>query len=106
METKLLILDLDGVLIDSKDIHFLALNKALRLVNSNFVINEADHLAIYDGLPTRKKLELIKKLKKKDHEFICQQKQKFTTVLFNKIKENKNLKKNLLKLKKKILKLH
>ena len=105
METKLLILDLDGVLIDSKDIHFLALNKALRLVNSNFVINKADHLAIYDGLPTRKKLELIKKLKKKDHEFICQQKQKFTTVLFNKIKENKNLKKNLLKLKKKNIKI-
>ena len=105
METKLLILDLDGVLIDSKDIHFLALNKALRLVNSNFVINEADHLAIYDGLPTRKKLELIKKLKKKDYEFICQQKQKFTTVLFSKIKENKNLKKNLLKLKKKNIKI-
>ena len=96
METKLLILDLDGVLIDTKEIHFLALNKALRLVNSNFVISEADHLAIYDGLPTRKKLELIskfKKLKKRDHEFIWQQKQKFTTNLFDKIKENKNLKK-------------
>ena len=108
METKLLILDLDGVLIDSKEIHFLALNKALRLVNSNFVISEADHLSIYDGLPTRKKLELIskfKKLKKKDHEFIWQQKQKFTTSLYDKIKENKNLKKNLLKLKKKNIKI-
>ena len=108
METKLLILDLDGVLIDSKEIHFLALNKALRLVNSNFVISEPDHLAIYDGLPTRKKLELIskfKKLKKSDHEFIWQQKQKFTTILFDKIKENKNLKKNLLKLKRKNIKI-
>lgn len=108
MDSKLLILDLDGVLIDSKEIHFLALNKALRLVNSNFVISEADHLSIYDGLPTIKKLELIskhKKLKKKDHKFIWQQKQKFTTILFDKIKENKNLKKNLLNLKKQNIKI-
>ena len=42
---NLIIFDLDGVLIDSKDIHFLALNKALEEINPIYVINKEDHLS-------------------------------------------------------------
>jgi len=49
MTTKLVIFDLDGVLIDSKDYHYEALNQALSL-NSNptqaedFTINREEHV--------------------------------------------------------------
>ena len=55
---KLVIFDLDGVLIDSKDYHYEALNQAL---GKEYAISRADHVAIYDGLPTKAKLELLTK---------------------------------------------
>ncbi len=58
--TKLVIFDLDGVLIDSKDFHFNALNKAL---GKKYAISKEDHVSNYDGLPTSKKLELLSKRK-------------------------------------------
>jgi len=48
---------MDGVLIDAKDWHYEALNQALALFGMN--ISRDEHLAIYDGLPTRKKLEML-----------------------------------------------
>ena len=36
---KLIIFDLDGVLIDSKDIHHSALNKAIELFDKNYIIS-------------------------------------------------------------------
>ena len=58
---KLLIFDLDGVLINSKHIHYKALNNALEQVfhDNRFFISEEDHLSIYDGLPTKKKLQIL-----------------------------------------------
>ena len=61
--TKLVIFDLDGVLIDSKDYHFDALNTALAKVGEQYVISRQEHVSIYDGLPTRPKLELLTKNK-------------------------------------------
>ena len=58
---KLVIFDLDGVLYDSKEIHFIALNKALSDIDPELVITEAEHLKTYDGLPTNKKLNLLTK---------------------------------------------
>ena len=58
--TKLVIFDLDGVLIDSKDYHYDALNQAL---GSEYTISREEHVSIYDGLPTRKKLEILTKKK-------------------------------------------
>ena len=52
---KTIIFDLDGVLIESKEIHYKALNAALP---SKYRISYEEHLAEYDGLPTRSKLEL------------------------------------------------
>mgnify|MGYP001411612317 CR=1 FL=1 len=57
---KLVIFDLDGVLIDSKEIHFEALNLAL---DEKFRISREEHISEYDGLPTREKLNLLSEKK-------------------------------------------
>ena len=53
---KTIVFDLDGVLIESKEIHFKALNKALP---PQYKISYEEHLSTYDGLPTRRKLNLL-----------------------------------------------
>ena len=57
---KLVIFDLDGVLIDSKDYHFEALNLAL---GEKYSISREEHLNDYDGLPTSEKLKLLSEKK-------------------------------------------
>lgn len=49
--------DLDGVLVDATEWHYEALNRALRLFG--FGITRYEHLSCYNGLPTRKKLEML-----------------------------------------------
>ena len=56
---KLIIFDLDGVLVDSKKLHFDALDKALSLVGEEYRISYQDHLTSYDGLSTSKKLKML-----------------------------------------------
>ena len=56
---KGLIFDLDGVLVDTKDIHFQALNEALLQVNAKNIISFDDHSKNFDGLPTSKKLDIL-----------------------------------------------
>ena len=76
---KAVIFDMDGVLIDAKDWHYEALNKALGLFG--FSISRYDHLTTYDGLPTKKKLEMLSlesDLPTELHAFINEMKQKFT----------------------------
>lgn len=60
---SLVIFDLDGVLIDSREMHFDTLNVALAKVNPSYVIKREEHLSIYDGLSTTKKLALLAKNK-------------------------------------------
>lgn len=69
---RLIIFDLDGVLIDSRDLHYHALNKALEKIDLKYVINREQHLAIYDGLSTTKKLSLLTKQKGLDPKFYDQ----------------------------------
>jgi beta-phosphoglucomutase-like phosphatase (HAD superfamily) len=47
---KLIIFDLDGVLVSTKDLHYEALNSALEEVDSKYVISRQDHLKTFDGL--------------------------------------------------------
>ena len=60
---KVIIFDLDGVLVDTKNIHFYALNFSLKRNNLKEITYE-DHIKIFDGLPTSEKLKLISKKKK------------------------------------------
>ena len=48
---KLIIFDLDGVLVDAKEIHYNALNTALRNIDEKYVIQREEHLSMYDGKP-------------------------------------------------------
>lgn len=52
-----ILFDLDGVLVDATEWHYEALNRALRLFG--FDITRYEHLTSYNGLPTRKKLEML-----------------------------------------------
>jgi HAD superfamily hydrolase (TIGR01509 family) len=63
MKIKLIIFDLDGVLVDSRPLHYNALNAALRDMDEKYVINLEEHLAKYDGLSTKQKMELLTKEK-------------------------------------------
>lgn len=56
---KLIIFDLDGVLIDSRELHYDALNKALEKIDSKYAISREEHLSLYDGLNTTKKLKML-----------------------------------------------
>lgn len=76
---KAIIFDMDGVLIDAKDWHYEALNKALGLFGLE--INRYDHLVTYDGYPTKKKLDLLSMesgLPVELQPFINDMKQQFT----------------------------
>lgn len=63
MTIKLIIFDLDGVLIDSGMIHFHALNDALIKIDPKYVISEENHNMKYNGLSTKQKLALLTKEK-------------------------------------------
>ena len=79
VKIKAVIFDMDGVLIDAKDWHYEALNKALKLFG--YFINRYDHLVTYDGLPTRDKLQMLtmeRGLPCELHAFINQMKQVYT----------------------------
>jgi HAD superfamily hydrolase (TIGR01509 family) len=81
--TKLIIFDLDGVLVEAKQIHFETLNKALWEIakSTKYVISEAEHLSIYDGLKTNQKLELLtqnKGLQRDTYETVWNRKQQLT----------------------------
>ncbi len=76
---KAVIFDMDGVLIDAKEWHYEALNRALGLFG--YTITRYDHLVTYDGLPTRKKLEMLSReqnLPVELHSFINEMKQRYT----------------------------
>jgi len=60
---KLIIFDLDGVLVDSRPLHYEALNKALEEIHPKYVISYDEHIAKYDGLSTTQKLTLLTKEK-------------------------------------------
>ena len=78
---KLVIFDLDGVLVEARDIHYYALNRALSTIDDRYIINRDEHLSTYDGLPTKKKLEILTKekgLSKDSYKEIWERKQECT----------------------------
>lgn len=55
---KVIAFDNDGVISDLKETHYIALNKALFELNFP-IITVSDHLKTFDGLPTKKKMEML-----------------------------------------------
>ena len=93
--TKLIIFDLDGVLVEAKQIHYDTLNKAIEYVaGEKFIISEAEHLSIYDGLKTYQKLDMLtsnKGLSKDLHGYIWDMKQKLTIEEISELKPDLSL---------------
>lgn len=76
---KAVLFDLDGTLVDAKEWHYRALNRALELYG--YTIDRQSHETTYDGLPTRIKLEILEQslgFPKNLHSLISFLKQKFT----------------------------
>lgn len=76
---KAVLFDMDGVLVEAKEWHYEALNRALDLFA--IPISRKDHLSIYDGLPTRKKLSILTErigLPEELHDFLNNVKQSYT----------------------------
>lgn len=93
---KVIIFDLDGVLVNTKKIHFETLNKSLKKNKLNSISFE-DHLKIYDGLPTKEKLNILSKkykITKNIRDKIQKDKKTFTNkILKKKILYNKKIEK-------------
>ena len=90
MQVKLVIFDLDGVLVDAKGIHFKALNEAL----GKYAISWQDHLSTYDGLKTTQKLDILterKGLPVEEHDKIWKTKQLITLQSLKGIQPNESL---------------
>jgi beta-phosphoglucomutase-like phosphatase (HAD superfamily)/dTDP-glucose pyrophosphorylase len=91
---KLVIFDLDGVLIDSREMHYEALNRALGKVSWEYVISREEHLSVYDGLPTSRKLSMLtekKGLPVDKHQQIWEDKQKETLEIFSDLEHDYEL---------------
>lgn len=83
---KLIVSDFDGVLLDLKEIHFEALNRALESLDKKYVISPEEHVKTFDGLSTKRKLKLLSELKGfplDKFEEINDLKQKFTVELLD-----------------------
>lgn len=91
---KTIIFDLDGVLVKSKEIHYMALNDALEVVGKEFVISKDDHLRTFDGLPTRKKLKKLtetRDLPESCYDSVWRNKQAFTVNYIRDTKKDERL---------------
>lgn len=93
---KLVIFDLDGVLIDSRDIHYEALNRALLVADDGdkYAISYDEHLSSYDGLSTTTKLNKLTKekgLPAEMHQMVWEAKQKATIDIFKHLSDDHEL---------------
>ena len=91
---KLIIFDLDGVLVQAKNMHFDALNEALSEVNPGYKIDWSEHLNKYDGLKTFQKLDLLTKekgLPSEIHKQVWERKQQLTLGKLSTIEPNEKL---------------
>lgn len=91
---KFVIFDLDGVLIDAKEIHYNSLNMALSEIDNKFIITWDEHLSIFDGLKTNEKLNLLTKLKNLPldvHKQVWERKQSLTIKMLENITEQSNI---------------
>ena len=77
---KAVLFDMDGVLVEAKDWHYEAFNRALDVFG--LPISRSEHLSLYDGLPTKTKLKMLTEKKGVPvelHQFLNDLKQRYTT---------------------------
>lgn len=85
MTTKAIVFDLDGVLVDSKELHYDALNLALNSINEKYVISRQDQEQTFEGMTTRSKLDILshtRGLPKELHEYVWTLKQQYSAAMF------------------------
>ena len=88
---KLIIFDLDGVLVEANKIHYEALNEAL---GKEYVITWEEHLSTYNGLKTNQKLEMLteqKGLPVEQYKKVWEEKQRLTLQKLKELKPNQTL---------------
>lgn len=88
---KFVIFDLDGVLVEAKEIHYEALNEAL---GEKYMITWDEHLSRYDGLKTSQKLEMLTKdkgLPVELYEEVWVNKQKLTIDKLRRLSQSEQL---------------
>jgi HAD superfamily hydrolase (TIGR01509 family) len=88
---KLIIFDLDGVLVEAKEIHYEALNEAL---GEKYMVTWDEHLSRYDGLKTSQKLEMLTKdkgLPVELYEEVWMNKQKLTIEKLRNLSQSEQL---------------
>ncbi len=91
---KLIIFDLDGVLVEAKKIHYDTLNSALSSVGDEYVISWDEHINKYDGLKTNQKLQMIsdeKGLPIDYHKTVWEKKQNLTLLELRNLKPEHQL---------------
>lgn len=84
LNIQAVIFDLDGVLVDTRVLHYEALSLALKDLNLELDFNE--HLNFYDGLPTYRKIEMLTDkfhLSSEQVSFLNQKKQDYTMILLD-----------------------
>jgi HAD superfamily hydrolase (TIGR01509 family) len=99
MSIKLVIFDLDGVLVDARELHYEALNQALSSIDERFVISREEHLSTFDGLSTFKKLDILqykRGLKENYKDIIWKLKQEKTLSIIDQFTPDEKIK-NILK---------
>jgi len=103
MSVRLIIFDLDGVLVDAKEIHYETLNLAIEQVcGTEYVITPEEHLALYDGRKTTEKLQMLterKGLPATHHQQIFDTKQSYTIRALKNVQPNDRLQQLMSKLK-------
>ena len=103
---KLIIFDLDGVLVKTKKTHYKAFNLALKKNRVNYQISFNEHIKSFEGLPTKEKINILikeNKVNKKLSNKIYLDKQILTAKLLKKeVRYNHKIFELFKKLKKKI----
>jgi HAD superfamily hydrolase (TIGR01509 family) len=92
--SKLIAFDLDGVLLDAKQIHYESLNKSLKKF-LQYEISWEEHLKIYDGLKTKDKLKILESkgfaIDNQIDKNIFIEKQRLTLIALSNLKNNNKL---------------
>jgi len=84
--TKLIIFDLDGVLVDACEWHRVALNQALKEI-CDYEISLEDHYTTFNGIPTRVKLKKLSDMgvvNIKQHDLVYNRKQELSINIIEK----------------------